>query len=308
MSSTGWRWRGTMRVPWRGYLQRFRELGLRLTGPRPWTFGIVSYEEIEGAVRQMTAAPIPRVVHQIWLGPEPPPWYTMDSCRLATPGWLHAVWTDDNLPPMVNRKVFDAFGTAYYSKADVLRYEVLFRFGGVYVDADQLCLRSFDDLLGPDDAFFAGYQNLGNPDLDDERRRATLIANAVVGASPRHPIIERVIRDIGASTEVKGPPWRTVGPAALTKAIEDTPARAVVHPFHEFYPYHFTEDIPASPDDMLKAIHYRSHSVSLWGTTLGSYARCRRPDRRREEMPGPKEVTAEFAERHPALAATVYHG
>lgn len=297
-----------MRVPWRRHLRRVRALGFRLTGPRRWVFNIDSCEKLECAIRQMPAAPIPRVIHQIWLGPEPPPWYTMETCRQANPAWLHVVWTDDNLPPMVNRKAFDAFDTSYHAQADVLRYEILFRFGGVYVDADQLCLRSFDDLLGPDDAFFAGYQNLGNPDLDDERRRATLIANAVVGASPCHPILERVIRDIGASTEEKGPPWRTVGPAALTKAIEEAPVRAVVHPFHEFYPYHFTEDIPASPDDMMKAIHYRSHSVSLWGTTLGNYARCRRPGRRREEMPGPKEVTIEFAERHPALAATVYHG
>lgn len=297
-----------MRVPWRKHLRRVRALGLRFTGPHRWAFSIDSYEEIEGAVRQMPAAPIPRVIHQIWLGPERPPWYTMETCRLENPGWLHVVWTDENLPPMVNRKVFDAFGTAYHAKADVLRYEVLSRYGGVYVDADQLCLRSFDDLLGQGDAFFAGYQNLGNPDLDDERRRATLIANAVVGAAPRHPIIERVIRDVGTSTEAKGPPWVTVGPAALTKAIEETPARAVVHPFHEFYPYHFTEHIPASPSDMLKAIHYGSHSVSLWGTTLGNYARCRRPGPRREGMTEAGEVTTEFAERHRALAATVYYG
>ena len=295
-----------MRDPWRA-LRTLRTLGRRFTRPRRRPIPIESHEQIAAAAGRMPAAPIPRIVHQIWLGPEPPPWYTMESCRLATPGWLHVVWTDDNLPPMVNREVFDALGAAYYAKADVLRYEVLFRFGGVYVDADQLCLRSFDDLLRPDDAFFAGYQNLGNPDLDDERRRTTLIANAVVGASPRHPIIERVIRDVGAGIAAKGPPWRSVGPAALTRAIEDTSARAVVHPFHEFYPYHFTEDIPASPDQMLKAIHYRSHSVSLWGTTLGNYARCRRPGRRRGGQPAPETVTTEFAERHPSLAATVYH-
>ena len=111
-----------------------------------------SYEEIESAVRRMAPALIPRVIHQIWLGPAQAPRYTMETCRLANPGWLHVVWTDENLPPMVNRKVFDAFGAAYHAKADVLRYEVLFRFGGVYVDADQLCLRSFDDLLGSDAA------------------------------------------------------------------------------------------------------------------------------------------------------------
>lgn len=31
---------------------------------------------------------------------------------------------------MINRKVFDEFGSIYEGKADVLRYEVLCRFGG----------------------------------------------------------------------------------------------------------------------------------------------------------------------------------
>jgi hypothetical protein len=234
----------------------------------------------------------------------------MESCRQTNPDWLYVLWTDANLPPMFNRTAFDAFGTAYHGKADVLRYELLYRFGGVYVDADQLCLRGFDDMLSRDDSFFAGYQNLGNPDLDDERRNATLVANAVVGAAPRHPILERVIENIRASPATQdGPPWITVGPVALTKAIEEVASRAVIYPFYEFYPYHFTEDIPASPDDMLKAIHYRSHSVSLWGTTLGRYGRLRRlPGLKPDRRSGENRVPVDFAARYPKLAATVYHG
>jgi hypothetical protein len=270
---------------------------------------VLSCQEIERAVGRLSAAPIPRVVHQIWLGPKRPPLETMESCRQANPGWLHVLWTEDNLPPLRNRVAFDALGTAYHGKADVLRYELLHRFGGVYVDADQLCLRGFDDLLGPGVSFFAGYQNLGNPELDDERRRTALVANGVLGASPRHPVLERVIRDIGQSrADERRPPWLSVGPAALTRAIEETPSRAVVHPFHEFYPYHFTEDIPANPDDMLKAIHYRSHSVSLWGTTLGRYGTFRRLlGLKPGGVSGKRAVPPGFVERHPRLPATVLH-
>lgn len=268
---------------------------------------VLSCRDIETAIGRLPEARIPRVIHQIWLGPRRPPLETMESCRLAHPGWLYVLWTEDNLPPLRNREAFDRFGTAYHAKADIVRYELLHRFGGVYVDADQLSLRGFDDLLGPDDTFFAGYQNLHNPDLDDERRRTPLIANAVVGASPRHPIIERVIRDIADSTpEAQRTPWSSVGPGALTRAIEGTSARAVVHPFHEFYPYHFTEKIPASASDMLKAIHYRSHSVSLWGTTLRRYGRFRRFPLVKTGG-GKRTVPPEFAARYPKLAATVYH-
>lgn len=274
---------------------------------------VLSYGQIEASIGCLPAAPIPRVLHQIWLGPARPPLETMASCRQANQHWQYVLWTEDNLPPLVNRAVFDACGSTWHAKADVLRYEVLSRFGGVYVDADQLCLRGFDDLLGSDDTFFAGYQNLGNPDLDEERRATRLIANAVIGASPRHPVLKRVIDDIrdtsAISRDAREQAWRRVGPAALTRAIEAVPSRAVIHPFHEFYPYHFKESIPRNPERMLKATHYRSHSVSLWGTTLRRYGRLRR-------LPGlpaghsfrHNGVPADFAARHPKLKPLVYHG
>lgn len=224
------------------------------------------------------------------------------------PGWQYVLWTENNLPPMINRRVFDDFGRAYMAKADVLRYEVLFRFGGVYVDADQLCLRSFDDLLVGNDAFFAGYVNFLNPQLSRQQQGMRLVSNAVLGAAAHHPILERLIQSLPATAAYrKLPIWLTVGPAALTRAIEEIKVRAVIHPFHEFYPYHYSEHIPATPDRMLKAIHYRSHSVSLWGTARGLYRWWRR-------MPGVRPgwkaenfaVPADFAARHPILTPTVY--
>ena len=32
-------------------------------------------------------------------------------------------------------------------KADILRYELLYRFGGLYIDADIICLKPLNDLL-----------------------------------------------------------------------------------------------------------------------------------------------------------------
>lgn len=124
---------------------------------------VLARHDIEAAIGRLPATRIPKVIHRIWLGSRRPPLELMESCRQANPGWVYALWNEDNLPPLCNRDVFDSFGSAHHGKADVARYELLHRFGGVYVDADVLSLRSFDDLLGPDDAFFASYQNLENP-------------------------------------------------------------------------------------------------------------------------------------------------
>lgn len=48
-------------------------------------------------------------------------------------------------------------GSNYGEKSDVLRYEILQQFGGIYVDCDFECLKSFDSLLSCN--FFSGFSN-----------------------------------------------------------------------------------------------------------------------------------------------------
>src|SRR5262249_60940110 len=59
-----------MRDPLSSRLRRLPALVLRLARPRRQQLRVDSFEQIEVTVRRMNAAPIPRVVHQIWLGPD----------------------------------------------------------------------------------------------------------------------------------------------------------------------------------------------------------------------------------------------
>lgn len=294
---------GSSAVTMRAWLGRLEEVRMRMA-PHPWPFALTTVQELDEFLGRSGTTRIPRVLHQIWLGPRQPPYGTLQSCRDANPGWLHMVWTESNLPRIQHRRLYDAFGRVYPGKADVLRYELLQRYGGVYVDADQLCLRSFDELVEHDVGFFAGFQDLGNPELPEHLRMTRLIANGVIGATARHPILERLLCDIATNRfAARGPAWVTVGPTALTRAIARTPARAVIHPFHEFYPYHASEAIPDDSEGLAKALHYRSRCVSLWGSTNSGYARCRLPVR--GALHG--RVSASFAATHPLLPATVFH-
>ena len=55
-------------------------------------------------------------------------------------------------------------------RSDIIRLEVLFRFGGVYVDTDVECLRPIDPLLREGADFFAAYMRPGT------------VNNAVIGS------------------------------------------------------------------------------------------------------------------------------
>jgi len=99
---------------------------------------------------------IPKIIHQTWHSPV----YdsdkgSPDSWRQHNPDWEYRFWTDADLEAFV-RDEFPDFLELYQSypknvqRADLARYMLLYRFGGVYADMDTDCLGSFDVLSGED--------------------------------------------------------------------------------------------------------------------------------------------------------------
>ncbi len=186
----------------------------------------------------MTTA-IPRVLHRIWLGPRPMPAifnYYGEKWRALHPGWEIILWTDDCLPPIRNADVFWS-STDHGARSDILRYELLWRFGGVYVDMDFEPLRPLDPLLQNVRAFTA-------------RAEPTWIGNAVLAAEPNHELYAEILAALPGWTDAHASNWANTrtGPALFQHVIEDgwtrglfRPPDLVVHPPELFYPYHYSE-------------------------------------------------------------------
>ncbi len=86
---------------------------------------------------------IPKHIHQIWIGPNPiPPKLIalMDRLREAHPNWKYTLWKNEDVPQMPHHAqvVFDRFynNGEYAFACDILRYYILMKFGGVYMDCD----------------------------------------------------------------------------------------------------------------------------------------------------------------------------
>ena len=85
---------------------------------------------------------IPRCFHSVWVG-DPMPDHLAEYVKTWTrvhPSWEHRVWGDADLGWLQNQSLYD-FAEAITRhtgqfRSDVARYEILHRFGGVYVDAD----------------------------------------------------------------------------------------------------------------------------------------------------------------------------
>jgi mannosyltransferase OCH1-like enzyme len=129
---------------------------------------------------------IPRIIHQIWLGPDPLPeeharW--IESWKRHHPEWDHRMWTEDNLPAdPLRREVLDRLRMPV-ERADILRLEALHRHGGVYVDTDVECLRPIDDVLTG--------ENLIGVQLKPGR-----VTNTFIAASAGHPLLEKGLHQL----------------------------------------------------------------------------------------------------------------
>lgn len=99
---------------------------------------------------------IPKILHQVWTGPNPPPVHLMDTWRELNPDWEYKLWTEDTIPfPLETQTWYDWFHDlpephrwqAYHSCSNLIRYEMLLHHGGVYLDADTYCIRPLEDWL-----------------------------------------------------------------------------------------------------------------------------------------------------------------
>lgn len=179
---------------------------------------------------------IPPIIHQIWIGPNTPPWEWIDTFRrdfvAAFPHWEHRLWTEREVKALslANQSLYDA-EPEFCGKADILRYELLDRFGGIYIDADARWLNDapLDDLrmLTGESGLFAGREN------------AHTLANGVIGCSAGNPLMRLLVRTLPFSYEVirrqkNLAPWIATGPRFLTEVLAGLPV--TVFPPRYFYP------------------------------------------------------------------------
>jgi peptidoglycan/xylan/chitin deacetylase (PgdA/CDA1 family) len=174
---------------------------------------------------------LPRVFHRVWLGDQPMPEEFVrfgESWMAKHPGWTMRLWTDANVPSLINQAEFDA-GRNAAQKGDVLKYELVYRFGGVYVDTDMECLRNIEPLLRDVDAFAAW-----------ESQECVNVA--IFGAVRGHGALREVIDRLPASFAAEQPGRQdlSTGPGLFTEVVHGH-TDVVLYGPELFYPYHFSE-------------------------------------------------------------------
>ncbi len=193
---------------------------------------------------------IPRVLHRVWVGPAEMPGPQAEFGRgfeRMHPDWEMRLWTDADLDGL---GIADAERRRARSPAELsnlVRYEVLRRFGGVYVDTDVECRRPLDGLLAGVEAFSA---------LEMPGRAAC----GIIGAVPGHRLFERAARLARATLGLGLHSADANGPYFLSLLLEQEP-EVTIFGAEKFYPYTWEEPERAGePFPDAYAVHHWSLS------------------------------------------------
>lgn len=208
---------------------------------------------------------IPKLIHVMWLGGKLPEEFEsyVTSWKKHHPDWTMLFWTDNTAnygrgdvvlysfselqdrlqsPKKGECIVIDSTGLAYDNKqfydaainygekSDILKWEIVYRFGGVYVDTDFECLRPLDHYNHTFD-LYTGVQPLDT--------NMVQLGAALYGAIPHHPIMKACVEMIKHNQDIQQIIVKT-GPIHFTKVFAHfagkTGLRDVALPSSYFYP------------------------------------------------------------------------
>jgi len=172
-------------------------------------------------------------IHQIWVGPNPIPEKSIgfiENIKALHPDFEYRLWTDKDLTPENFLNLSYIKSTPIYAqKADIMRYEILYNHGRLYLDIDFEVFKPLDSLLTHDLV-------LCNEDNNIQK----YMTNAFIYTIPGTRSLKRCIDNIkgcplGGQVNVSN----ATGPWYFRKYINLEEAKIL--PPHVMYPTHYLQ-------------------------------------------------------------------
>ena len=128
---------------------------------------------------------IPKIIHYIWLGGKPLPKIAekcIESWKKICPDYEIKRWDESNLDLEKYEFCKDALAAKKYAFAsDVLRTDILYEYGGIYLDIDVEIIKPINDIVEKHDCFM-GFEtsNLLAPGL-------------IIGTEPKNQDLKNIL-------------------------------------------------------------------------------------------------------------------
>lgn len=165
-------------------------------------------------------------------------------------GWQHVTWQDPQHPSRFETSHRWPLARTGAVLSDFIRYEVLWRYGGIYLDADVQPLRPLPDALLDSPAFVA---------WEDDN----MIGTAVMACEPHHPAYRALLDEcLTIPAEAFDAQFGPIGPPVVTRLFAGR-ADITTLASRTFYPYSWRDPQRRNEDftgSGAYAVHHWAHS------------------------------------------------
>ena len=214
---------------------------------------------------------IPKIIHQVWSNIEEPlPDFfrgLMETWKEHHPDWEYILWDNDKMNGFI-QEFYPEYWISYNSvkyniqKWDIIRYFILYHYGGMYADVDYECLDSLEPLLENNKGCYFSPETAPR---DTSLGLNNYFNNALMISVPRHPfmqlIIESVFRELAANKNYANKTIEvlsTTGPIFLTNLYNGHPD---------------TSDIYIIPPELVTPLHPYDVDKYISGNESPSFTR-----------------------------------
>lgn len=179
---------------------------------------------------------IPKRIHQIWLGKKVlPPKYKkwMNTWKIINKDWDYKLWNENNIKELgiLDFDIYSNDKNPGY-RSDILRYILLERFGGIYIDTDFECIRPIPEAL-------LSFKFISCTIFNNK----PIIANGMIMSTPRYILLNKILTSIKRYQYLNDIDsiMKNTGPDKLTKEYfiisKEIAKETLILPSNYFYPF-----------------------------------------------------------------------
>lgn len=207
---------------------------------------------------------IPKIIHQIHLGDknlsEQELEWQEGWCRL-NPSWQYIMWDDKKIKNelrITHPKILKSC-KSFSEKSDILRFEILHQFGGLYIDTDFECLKPIDPL-------FKNRELVIFTQINDIKHKQTPLCGAFFGATKGNLDVKKLIDGLPTRQKLYGHKIASAkfGPVYLSNTLGYEKATPDGHKCDKktVYPYMWWETGRKNED--FSKTHPEAYAVHHW--------------------------------------------
>lgn len=186
---------------------------------KPETFGLAGLG-LSQVSNSWHNDPVPKIIHQT-APSDKGKWHSIwEHCQKTWlerfPGFEYKMWTDEDIEDLIKNKfkrfypIWKAYPKIIY-RVDVVRYFILYEYGGIYADMDYECVQNFYSLL-PNGKVSVAESAIAGEDYQ----------NALMASPRHHPFWMYVISDV-IDNRHRTSPVQATGPDVIIRVAKKVP-------------------------------------------------------------------------------------